>query len=238
MTKNSLIASIASLFFATAGFDAIFTASATKESFAYPLFMLAVFLLLMKPGLKNMSVFTLVCISLALSHHVTMLILLAITGAIAIMNAVLSLGGYGKLGRMWLFPLIIAAVFGAYVELYARVFFIGASGLVISINSLIPMLALFFVSIAVATYFALARRVRSMLPEGLVILGMSFALLFLSTQTSILPFAPPLPQLIAALAIPYLLVGFFSVFGYKMMHDQESLHLFSRRRGSERHWHF
>ncbi|MGI0083969.1 MAG: hypothetical protein ACREBQ_02700, partial [Nitrososphaerales archaeon] len=222
LSKNSIVACIASLFFATAGFDAIFTASATKETFAYPLFMVAVLLLLMKPDAKNMSLFVIISVALALSHHVTMIILLAIAGGVVFSNAAFSLGGYGKFGKTWLLPLIAGVIFVAYVELYARIFLTGvATAFVVSINSLIPLLALFFVSMVVATYFSLASRVRSMIVEGLVLLGASLALLFLSTQRSILPFAPTLPGLIAVLALPYLLVGFFGVFGYKAMHDSE-----------------
>ncbi len=222
LTKNSIVACIASLFFATAGFDAIFTASATKETFAYPLFMLGILVLLMKIDLKSITIFTVVSITLALSHHVTTLILLAIVAAVVVTNGVLSIAGYGKFGKMWILPLIVGVIFVSYLEIYARIgWTILGNGIPISFDTVIPIVAFFFLSVAVAVYFSLASKLRSMLAEGLVLLGASLALLFLSTETSILPFAPTLPKLIAVLALPYLLVGFFAIFGYKAMHDSE-----------------
>ena len=222
LTKSSLVASISSLFFATAGFDAIFTASATKETFAYPLFMLAILLLLMKIDVKSIGIFTIASITLALSHHVTTLILLAIVGAVVVTNGVLSIAGYRKFGKIWLLPLIVGIIFVSYVELYAKIFLTGAvTGIAFSFSSMIPMIALFFVSVAVASYFSLANKVRFLLLEGILMLVASLSLLFLSTETSVLPFAPMLPTLVAILAIPYLLVGFFAIFGYKIMHDYQ-----------------
>ncbi len=221
LTKSSLTACIASLFFTTAGFDAIFAASATKETFAYPLFMLAVLLLLMKTDAKILGIFAIVSLTLALSHHVTTVILLAIAAYAVVTNFILSLGGYGNVGKRWIFPLIVGTIFVTYTGLYAKIgWAILANGAPVSVYTFIPMIALYFISLTVSAYFSLARKVRSMLLEGVFIVGVSFALLFLSTQTSILPFAPVLPMLIAVLAVPYLVVGFFAVFGYKMMHDE------------------
>ena len=221
LTKNSIVACIASLFFATAGFDAIFTASATKESFAYPLFILGILVLLMKTDLKSITIFTIVSVALAVSHHVTTLILLAIVAAVVVTNAVLAMAGHQKFGKTWLFPLIVGIIFAVYFELYAKTGWIQGGNPPISIDSVIPIVAFFFLSVAAAVYFSLASKLRSMLAEGLVLLGASLALLFLSTETSVLPFAPTLPRLIAVLALPYLLVGFFAIFGYKAMHDGE-----------------
>ncbi len=220
LTKNSLVACIASLFFASAGFDAIFTASATKETFAYPFFALAILILLIKVDVKSTITFALVSITLALSHHVTTLILLTIVGAIVVSDSILSFAGYTKPNKRWIFPLVIAIIFALDYELFAKVGWANGGVPLISIQTIIPAVALFVISLTVSTYFSISQKVRSMLVEGIIIVCVGLVMLYVSTQTSILPFAPILPILIAVLALPYLGVGFFGVFGYKIMHNE------------------
>lgn len=222
LSKSSIVACIASLFFASAGFDAIFSASTTKETFAYPLFLLAIYLMLDKADARNLTIFALVSIALILSHHATVVILISIAAAFAISNAALSLAGYRKLGKSWIYPLLVAFIFGSYIELYATVF-LSATGLgfVISAGAILSLSAFYFVPLLAALYFSLTKSLRSMLGVGLLQVALGLVLLYLSTKTSIIPFAPTLSVLIALLTIPYIAVGFLAVFGYKVLHDSD-----------------
>jgi hypothetical protein len=220
LTKSTLAAFIASLFFASAGFDAIFTASATKETFAYPLFMLGLLFLLVETDLRSATLFTITSLAMALSHHVTVVIFIAIAGSVVGAKAILSLGKYDNLGKKWILPLITAVIFVAYFEVYAvSGWAILGNGAPISVSGSIPLIALLIAAEAFAIYFMLARKMRSMFVLGVVIFAAGVALILLDTSVSVLPFAPVVSLLFVLIALPYLAVGVLSIAGYKFLHD-------------------
>ena len=84
LTGNFLLASVAAILFAAASFDAIFTASVTKETFALPLFMIGVLLLLRKGKMPNLVVFSFVSLGLIMSHFALAFILFLLAAEVSI----------------------------------------------------------------------------------------------------------------------------------------------------------
>ncbi|MCL5069234.1 MAG: hypothetical protein M1368_12915 [Thaumarchaeota archaeon] len=220
LTKSALAACIASLLFATAGFNAIFYATVAKETFAEPLFMLALLLLLVKPEVRSGIVFSLVSFALALSHHVTMFIFLGIAFAMLVAKLALMVRGdhtFGK--REIVFPVVASAILFLYLELYATQ---GLSGVVSPLLTLTGTLvtgALFALTLGVALKYTFAKRMRSLVLSGAILVGAAIVLLTVSTVKPILQQAPLIPTSLALLGIPYLIVGFLAIVGYKTVHD-------------------
>jgi uncharacterized membrane protein len=89
ISGSAIVASIASLFLATAGVDAIFTAGVTKQTYAEPLFMVSILLLLWKTDRRSGALFAITSVTLALSHHATALLLLVVAASIISVDSVL-----------------------------------------------------------------------------------------------------------------------------------------------------
>ena len=77
LTKNSKISLIASILLATAFPYTLFSAGITKETFASPIYMLLIFLFLLKHDRKTTVLFSVVSVALVLSHQLTSFLTIA-----------------------------------------------------------------------------------------------------------------------------------------------------------------
>ncbi|MHB1908458.1 MAG: hypothetical protein ACYCQJ_06255 [Nitrososphaerales archaeon] len=216
ITGNSLAAFIASLIFTSGSFDSIFTASATKETFAYPLFMFGLLILFSrKINFTSIVVFGLTSLTLAMSHHALSLIFALIVVGTAAVEIIYSFTKENKIEpRYFAYPLIISSIIALYLLLYALPEFpikIGLSD-VLSVSSFLA------ITLGVALYYTIARnKIKGIFPIGLFVIGL--LLLIASVETSILPFAPVIPADLASYALPYLMAGFLMIFGYRLAHN-------------------
>ncbi len=218
MSSDSRIACVASLIFATSSFDSIFTASVTKETYAEPLFMVGILLLFMlmkdfKIDPRSILIFGVISFAMAMSHHAVSFIFAILAFAMTIGLFVPALGYKGFLPRRYLIlPLIAGGIIGAYVLLYASV----ALPFQFTATEILNLCAFLGASLAVAIYYILAseKKVSLLIPVIIFVVGVG---IFVASEfTSVVPFAPLIPTLLAFYAIPYLIAGGLVIFGYLM----------------------
>lgn len=221
LTKNSLIASISSLIFATASFHDLFAAAMTKETYANPIFMICMLVLLKKSSWKTITLFGISLLALNLSEHATTLFLLGAAGSIILVTSILGKKNGGKLGAKPLLPVIGIAITAAYFILYAD-----QSSFQISqfLNEQTIIIALSFLALVLSPviYYTLSRPRRILPIEESIIFGVVVAAVIFSTRTSVISLAPVIPLGLLSFILPYLAVGFFALVGYRFMQARMS----------------
>lgn len=216
LTGSAVVASIASLFLATAGVDAIFTAAVTKETYAEPLFMVSILLLLWKTDKRSGALFAIASVTLALSHHATALLLLLVAGSIISVESVLLERRGEPVGRKPLLLAVSVAITLAYFLLYADAGLGELAGLV-TLQSALLVLAFLTVFLAPVAYHAVSRPSRLVFAEGALVLALALGILAASTHLTLIPTAPAVSPVLLSSAVPYVLVGALAIFGYRIL---------------------
>ncbi|MDH2901940.1 MAG: hypothetical protein PXY39_13305 [archaeon] len=226
LTGSTIAAFIGSLIFTTSSFDAIFTASVTKETFAYPLFMVGILLLafsIKQFSFRNLGLFFVVSLALVMAHYALALILATITGSVLIAQLVVSFSRSSRASfdfRLLIMPISILAVIGSYL-----VYAFPGFEIPVNLSDILSLSSFVILSIAVSLYFTLSKEIPIRLPA--LILAVALAFLTLSTLVPIVPFQPVIPPSIVFDAIPYLFVGLLALFGYELSHRLLSKDQFS-----------
>jgi uncharacterized membrane protein len=216
VSGSTIVAFISSMLFATSGIDAIFTAAVTKETYAEPLFMLSILLMLKKTDAKSLVLFSLVSAALALSHHATDLLLVAASGSILVTSIVLHRRNGMPSGAKPLIFLVSAAVGLVYLVLYAGVG-LGPLGGLFTIQDVLVAASFLLVFITPIAYHSISRPSRLTLVEGAFALGLAILALVLGTRNTLLPLVPQLPGALLYDGAPYIALGVFAVLGYWLM---------------------
>jgi uncharacterized membrane protein len=216
ISGSALIASIAALFLATAGVDAIFTAAVTKETYAEPLFMVSILLLLWKTDKRSGALFAITSVTLAISHHATAVLLLAVAASIVSVNSILLERRGEPIGRKPLLLVLGGAITLAYFLLYADSGLAQFEGLV-TVQSALLALAFLTIFMAPVVYHAVSRPSKLLLAEGGFVLVLAVGVLAIGTRLTLIPTAPVVTTALLYTAIPYVLGGFLAVFGYRML---------------------
>ena len=219
LSKSSVAASISSLFLVSASFYIISEASASKQTLAFSFFMLAVFFAVCNAKLdwRTFFLFGITSLALAITHHVTMFILLAVLLSVGVVFAAVKIRfSSANVMNPTSLALVAAVVTLVYFALYARTGWYGlklpiGSGTVVSLASFLA------VAIAPVVYYSLSRPRRLVPIEEMVILVGSIAIFLIGTRTHVIPLAPVLPTEIIVFAIPYFVVGFLSLLGHRIM---------------------
>ncbi len=217
ISGSAVVASIASLFLATAGVDAIFTAAVTKETYAEPLFMVSILLLLWKTDRRSGALFAITSVTLALSQHATAALLLVVAGSIISVNSILLKRRGEPIGRKPLLLVIGAGITLAYFLVYADAGLGQLAGLV-TVQSALLAMAFLTVFIAPVAYHAVSRPTKLLLAEGGIALALAVGVLAIGTRLTLIPTAPTVSPTLLYSAIPYALVGVLAVFGYRFIH--------------------
>ena len=226
LTGSTMAAFIASLIFTTASFDAIFTASVTKETFAYPLFMVGILLLansIKEFSFRNVALFFVVSITLVMAHYALALILAALTGSVLIAQLVVSFSRSSRSSfdfRFLIMPISLLAVIGSYL-----VYAFPGFEIPVNISDILSLSSFVILSIAVSLYFTLTKKIPITLPA--LILAVALVILTVSTLVPIVPFQPIIPSSLVFDAIPYLFVGLCALIGYEISHRSFSKDQFS-----------
>ena len=216
ITGSALVASIAALFLASSGIDAIFTAGVTKETYALPLFMVSILLLLWKTDWRSGALFAITSVTLALSHHATAELFLVVAGSIILVDSVLLKRRGMSIGRKPLLLVIGGGITLTYFLVYAGAGLsqFGSESLV-SVQNLLLALAFLAVFIAPVAYHAVSRPTKVLLAEGGLVLGLAVAVLAIGTRAVLIPLAPVVSATLLFSAIPYVLLGVLAIFGYR-----------------------
>jgi len=217
ISGSALVASIASLFLATAGVDAIFTAAVTKETYAEPLFMVSILLLLWKTDRRSGALFAITSVALALSHHATALVLVVVAAAVVSVDSLLLARRGEPIGRKPLLVVLSGAVTLAYFLLYADAG-LGPLGNLVTVQSALLVFAFLTIFIAPVAYHAVSRPTRLLLAEGGIVLALAVGVLAIGTSVTLIPTAPAVTSTLLYSAIPYILGGVLAIFGYRILH--------------------
>jgi len=217
ISGSALVASIASLFLATAGVDAIFTAAVTKQTYAEPLFMVSILLLLWKTDKRSGALFAITSVTLALSHHATALLLLVVAASIISVDSILLERKGEPIGRKPLLLVMGGGITLAYFLGYADGGLGQFAGLV-TIQTALLALAFLTIFIAPVAYHAVSRPSKLLLVEGGIVLALAAGVLAIGTRLTLIPTAPTVSPTLLYSAIPYVLLGALAIFGYRIIH--------------------
>jgi hypothetical protein len=223
ITENTKIALIATALLATAYPYALFTAGATKETFANPIYVSVILIFLLAPSWKRTLLFSTASVALVLSHHLAALITISVLASLTIAlfyskagkihNSIKS--SVGLLG-------IISAVTAAYFGFYAY------KGLTLSLtpSDLLTIGAYQLVALAITLFFtskAKAFPSRKRTVFGCVvafILACSF--MFLLTRKSLVYGAPILPLHYFIYVSPYIIALPLMMLSFGGLHERRS----------------
>lgn len=224
LSKSSTAASISSLLLVSASFYIISGASASKQTLAFSFFMFGIFLAIFnsKFDWRTFLLFGITSLALAITHHVTMFILLSVLLSIGIVYAALRIRfSEFRTSNPTSLVLISASVTLVYFAVYAST---GWYGLKLPIDAGTVMTALSFGAVAIApvVYYSLSRPRRLVPVEEMIILVGGIAVFLIGTETHVIPLAPVLPSVIIIFAIPYFVVGFLSLLGHRIMQARMS----------------
>jgi hypothetical protein len=222
LTGNFLLASVASILFAAASFDAIFTASVTKETFALPLFMIGILLLLKKVKLPNLVVFSFVSLGLIMSHFALAFILFLLAAEVSIVPLLIRTRGEMLQPEKLFYPTIMGVVGLAYFFLYLNAKPVGISfslGDGLSLFAFLTLLAGFQVGFQQGSGQKNSSK-RWVIPVIAIVIA--FALLVVGTRTAILPFAPTLTGDLVVEAAPYFAVAMLAALGFLFLKKSEN----------------
>ncbi len=222
LSGNFLLASVTATLFAAASFDAIFTASITKETFALPLFMIGVLLLLKKAKKPTLIAFAFVSLGLIMAHFALAFILFLLGAEVSIVPLFMRTKGKQIQPQKLLYPTIIGLVGLAYFFIYLNAAPIGITFTVgdgLSLFAFLTLLAGFQVGFGLRSERKNSSK-RWAIP--IVALAVAFALLFVGTKTAILPIAPTLTADLVIEAAPYFAVAMVAVVGYLLLNKSET----------------
>jgi len=210
LTGNIFVASASSLIFAASSFDSIFTASVTKETFAYPIFAASLLPLMRRFNLKNLSAFTLLSFGVLLSHYALAFVLFLVALAVPTTGLVVGLlPGDDGLKRL-LLPAALGLMGITYYLLYAY-----PSVLVVTLTTsqVVSMAGYLILSSGILSYVMMTKHAKSL---DLMFLLLVVIVLGISTRFTFAPFAPTLTPGIAILSVPYIIVTILAMSGFRI----------------------
>jgi hypothetical protein len=228
ITQNTSTALVAALLLATAFPYALFTAGATKETYAAPLFMTLILLFLLKPSWKTAGLFSIASLALLLSHHLTAFLAVAVLWGLCI-----ALVTSRKTPNQQIPPLkssvLFAGFFFVLTMFYFGLFAYPALNVSLTISDWLSVGAygVILVSLAVySVYVAKGHAIKKtilMCTSGFTLL---LLVLLLITNTALLPTAPTLPIHYFVYAVPFLLGVPLIIYGFNDLHQRRSSLLF------------
>jgi hypothetical protein len=224
LTDNFLLASVAATLFAAASFDAVFTASVTKETFALPLFMAGALLLLRKAKLPNLIVFSLVSLSLIMAHFALAFILFLLAAETSIVPLLMRRNHEEKMQpQKLLYPTMLGIIGLVYFFVYLNASPVSGISMTIgeglSLFAFLSLLAGFQVGFQ---HSSGPKNSSNRWAIPIVALSVALILLLVGTRTAILPFAPTLTADLVIDALPYFAVAFMAVMGYVTLKQSEN----------------
>ncbi len=224
LTGNFIVASVAATLFAAASFDSIFTASVTKETFALPLFMVGVLLLLRNGKLPNLFVFSLVSLGLIMSHFALAFILFLLAAETAIVPLLMRNRGEKNQPEKLLYPTIMGVIGAAYFFIYLNAS--PVSGISISIGEAVTLFAFLSLLAGFQIVGFPPRSGRKISSKGwaipVIAIAIAVVLLVVGTRTAILPFAPTLTADLVIDAAPYFAVAMIAAVGFLLLRRTEN----------------
>jgi len=213
---NTKIAFMASIIFATAFTHAYFTAGVTKETYANPLYI-SLILIFLHPTIgkqRQVLLFAVISAALALTHHLTILITIAVLSGIALARLISNTEkGLAPNKSDFLLTSILGVLAGLYYELYAYAGF----RFPITYSDWLSAISYQILAFALAMYFAFRPSLHVGSRTIITVLGaITGALLFtlLYMRRPITLGVPAVPQYYLLYNLPYVIVLPLITLGY------------------------
>ena len=224
LTGNFLLAFVAATLFAVASFDAIFSASVTKETFALPLFVVGVLLLLRKAKLPNLIVFSFVSLGLIMAHFALAFVLFILAAETSIVPLLMRRNQGERIqSQKLLYPAMLGIIGLVYFFFYLNASPVSGVSMTIgdglSLFAFLSLLAGFQVGFQ---HSSGSKNSSNRWAIPFVAIAIALILLVVGTRTAILPFAPTLTADLVIDAAPYFAVSFMAVIGYLTLKQSEN----------------
>ncbi len=207
------LALFSSILLATAYPYTLFTAGVTKETYANPLYVLAILISLSRRGWREMVLFTVTSLTLVMAHHLTTLITIATLAAITLASLIIRIRRGASPDHFSPLPLLIlTALTTLYFTLYAH------KGLkvTLTLSDLLSATSYQILTFTIALYLILKpqnhlnwRTILKCTASAAII----FLIVFLCTRRPLTPDAPILPSHYLLYATPFILMVPLAVLG-------------------------
>jgi len=209
VSRDPRLAFLASMLLATAFPYALITSGVTKETYANPLYILAILIFLGPGRWSKVFLFTVASVALALAHHLTPLVAIAVLACMAFAMSIRRIRERPSVDKFSLLLLLILVVITAsYLATYAQ----RGLKLTLAPSDWLSVASYQIVAFALCLFFVskpLGSRTTILLSSGVVALTSLSALI--STRVSVLPGAPRLPGHYLLYAVPFILVSLLAV---------------------------
>jgi len=213
---NAKISFMASIIFGTAFSHAFFTAAVTKETYANPLYLLLL-LIFLHPTLgkkRQALLFTITSITLALTHHLTPLIAIALLFSIALAHLLNDTKrGLAPNKFDFLLVSILTAVITLYYLLYAYTGFKYS----LTLSDMLSVVSYQILTFALAIYLIFKPRVKISARTVIISLGaiaIAFLFALLTTTIPLVPGFPTVPRHYLLYNFPYVIAIPLIILGY------------------------
>jgi len=222
---NAKISLIASIIFATAFTHVLLTAAVTKETYANPLYLLLILIFLHPMGRRRQALlFTVTSIALALTHHLTPLITIAILSCITMAHFISSVKkGLSPNKYDFLLVAILTAVTALYYLFYAQAGF----KIPLTLSDWLSAASYQLVAFTLALYFTFKpsshARVRTLFTCSVAV-ALPLLFMVLAMKTPLVPGAPVLPSRYLLYAAPFIMASPMIVLGYGEMKNLRGEH--------------
>ena len=226
ITQNKTISLIAATLLATAFPYALFTAGATKETFASPIYISLILIFMLKHNWKTTLLFGTASLALVLTHHLTAFLAVGIMTSLSIASLISKKNKNEKVNSNQSNILFIA-ILSSITALYFVLFAAPAFTLTITLSVLLSVGAYQIFVIALILYLVSRMRtknfskIRTIFNSFLGFL-LVFGLFFLTTRIPLLPGAPTLPFYYLLYALPFIVGLPLVIFGLKELYQKNS----------------
>lgn len=218
LSGSRSLAFFASTILATAFPYVLFTAGVTKETYANPIYMLAILVFFSCGAWRKTLLFTLVSAALVMSHHLTPLVTLSILTSIALSK---SFNNFRRGLDFNKLDFILVSIMAITIILYFVVFAHAGFNWVLSISDWISAASYQAVAFAITLYLAFKphKPSNSRLIKALIATALPLTILLLCVKRPILPGAPILPSRYIVYAIPFIIASPSAALGLGKAHN-------------------
>ncbi len=213
---RKLTAFIASMLLAVNGVHAVFTAGVTKETFAHPLLILALYYFLVKgPASAILTQFTLTVAAMIIAHHLASFTFLVIIMNVLIAKLFIADRSQGLLLRKTIMVLIASSILVGYYIFYAL------SGLKtpISFEEIISVASFQIISFTSILYVFVRPKPRRIPNLWIALILLVVTLLAANHYVGILPGSPSIEGILLPFSAINVLIAILAIIGVYAMKD-------------------
>ena len=207
------LALFSSILLATAYPYTLFTGGVTKETYANPIYVLAILIFLSRRGWRETVLFAFTSLALVMAHHLTTLITIATLATIALASSIIKIRSGGSTDR---FSFLLISMLTAFTALYFALYAHRGLKVTLTLSDLLSAASYQILAFAIALYLTFKpqnpsnwRTFISCAASAAIV----FLIAFLCTRRQLTPDAPTLPSHYLLYATPFILIAPLTVLG-------------------------